>query len=103
MIVWTLNSNTCCLGVYSSMKNLSKGIDYWMKNIPRQILSYEKRSINYSPEANSWGWCYIPLNTRIKRLTAGGANWIPKKKYWGFNLIDLQLRGVETSEEVKDE
>lgn len=94
--VYVLQNRRGALGIYSSQKELSKGVDFWMKEFPRDILSYEERDINYSPESNCWGWCYIPLNTKKKSLTRGGASFIPMNKYWGFNLVDLDIRGAQT-------
>ena len=94
MKAWVLQGDGACYGIYTSLDKLSKAVDYWMKTLPRQVLSYQEWTVNYIPEANSWDWCYVPLNTKMARLTRGGGT-APLRKYWGHNLLDLQSRGIE--------
>ena len=100
--VWVLQtSKGGCLGVYTSMKCLSDGVDYWMKESPRDTLSWLEYELNYSPEALSWEWAYIPLGSRTKRLSHGGG-MVPLKKYWGHNLVDLSNRGIRFYSDEED-
>jgi hypothetical protein len=99
--VLTLLNKGALLGVYTSAKELAKGVNYWMEFYPKEILSFEEWNLNYSPEPNSWGWAYVPPRTALKRLTRGGASFIPMKKFFGHNLIEYRIRGVKTHYEIQ--
>lgn len=97
--IWVLQGTYPCYGVYSTLEKLSKGIDYWMKESPREILSYAEWNLNYVQEPNSWEWAYIPLHAKLSRLTRGGGT-PPLRKYWGHNLLALQKRGIDVFPEA---
>lgn len=99
-IVYVLENHLECLGVYTSMKHLAKGVDYWMKEFPRNVLSWKEWQHNYIYEAFSWEWAYIPLGTKPSRFSGGAS--IPLKKYWGHNLVDLSNRGIRFFPDEKD-
>lgn len=81
-----------CLGVYTSEASLAVGVDVWMKKHPNKILTHEEW---IDEELFSWDWCYIPRNARRKTLEAGGAPYIPKREFWGKNLIALIENGID--------
>lgn len=76
-----------CLGVYSSMKALKIGVDYWMKERPESSSYFKEFALNYSPEAISWDYAYLSANDnkRVRRNGIAGGADVPNKT--GVNLI----------------
>lgn len=83
---YVLFEDNICHGVYTSLKQLHKGVDYWIKINSNKILHYNEYKANYALEPLSWDWAYIPIETEISRLTAGGGS-APSKKYFGKNIV----------------
>ena len=79
------------LGLYSSKKQLRKGVDVWIKKKPTDILYYEKFEVNDPYNSATWDWCYIPKGSDLEELSIRGAECIPTEVFWGANLIHLHL------------
>lgn len=78
------------------MRQLKKGVDYWMKFFPNETLVWKEWDLNYSPEPNVWAYAYVStyldeVTRTIKGAEKGGAT-IPK--IFGVNLIPLQNKDV---------
>lgn len=85
-----------CLGVYTSIRHCSKGLDIYLKDHPESKsntfywIRWEANTVY--PE--SWEWAYISLSASIKDLTDGGAE-LPIEKYWGKNIIEVEWEVME--------
>jgi hypothetical protein len=100
-VVFTLENRLECLGVYTSMRSLAKGVEYWMNESPKDRLHWKEWELNYILEALSWEWAYIPIGSRVSSIGSGGA-MVPLKKYWGHNLVDLSNRGIRFHSHEED-
>lgn len=79
------NKLTGMLGILTSMKELEKAVDFWVKEIPDETLVYIVFEAN-KPDPDGWDWGYIAPNSIAKKLGAGGGP-VPPKEFWGINLI----------------
>lgn len=80
-------------GVYSK-DNLHLGVRYWMGIYPEETLAYEEWAVGYPQEPLGWEWCYISPNSNRDNLAAGGG-LVPKKEYWGKNLVGVTWEADE--------
>lgn len=94
-LIYALGSKDGTLAVYSSERQLKKGVDYWvsMNESCRRTttLSHIIYELNYSPEPIEWGWSWIDPRDTTESLMDGGAVYIPKKQFRGVNLIGKNL------------
>src|SRR5271154_1823511 len=92
--MYVLMDKYACRGVYDSKSALQAGVDYWMKEFPKQTLVYEEWQANYIPEPFSWEWCYIAPGSKTTDLMKGGSSYIPSKRFRGLNLVNKKWAWV---------
>lgn len=62
MSIYTLeNLDSCVRGVFSSKEELSKGVDYWVREFPCETLSWIKWEMNQL-DPRGWSYAYISSN-----------------------------------------
>lgn len=95
MKIWILyGDNDICMGVYTSMRALKKGVDYWIKEEPNTTLTYTEWKANFGIEPECWEWVYIPKKETLNKLRSGGSDYIPERKYWGKNLVGIKWNSI---------
>ena len=43
----------------------------------------------------SWEWAYIAPSSTVEDLKSGGSDFIPLKKHWGENIIEVEWEAME--------
>jgi len=94
-----IGESNACRGMYTSMKKLRDGVNYWMCLFPNEVLSHQEWAANYAPEPNSWEWCYIPHGSVPHKIAQGGAS-VPQRKFWGTNLVGVKWEPIPEWEEA---
>lgn len=81
------SDNYRVLEVLNSLKELSTAVDVYIKYFPNSIFVHH---VIDGEETIFWDWCCIPFNADNTVLSAGGGS-VPKKLYWGKNLVNNEL------------
>lgn len=77
----------CTLAVYSSLRLLKKGVEYWREEFSDKSMIWVEFRLNYDPEPLSFSWAYVAPNADAEQL-GGGSRTYPSKKFWGKNLVN---------------
>jgi hypothetical protein len=97
------NNHGKIVSLYTSLSNLSKGVDYHKSRLysdcPLYFVEYEG---NNHMEPNNFNWCYVPKTSDINFLLRL-SECIPSKSDWGKNLIDYYDFEDMTKEEIERE
>lgn len=92
--VWILYAEgNSLLGIYTSERNLKKAVDLLIESRSERVLSFEKTSVNSFDGSQTWDWAYIPKKSCPYELASGGGA-VPKRKYWGINLIGKTYEAI---------
>lgn len=85
------NFEDTVLGIFSTEKALAKGVDYWMKKTPGELLSYrlyDKFDNEEEFDNVEWDFCYIPKDFDLNLIDKSAT--IPNKDKFGINLISIR-------------
>lgn len=83
-------------GIHTSMNSLQKAVEHWMKIRPVETMWFEEWEID-ALYPDEWDWCYIPTTSNVQDLASGGG-YVPQKKYWGINLVNIEWKRIPNEE-----